>query len=173
MSAGTLARLHTCFFLVFCKTDEFVIPLGSHWLTSPGPSPLCVAFLQWVGSRSGQQGECWSHPWGCGAHGREKICWNRFLRGEESSIKCWFPAVSGPLWGFVVWAPSCPLEGIMVKGREGAGMHAPSHLYCPGLLAPCTEMLPCSLVPQCRSTPSLPEIHHWIISSRLSGTPAL
>ena len=94
---------------------------GRYWLMtcSPGASPLCGG-LSWDGAslsrvgRTGGGGGSAGHTPLSGMPVAQRICWNRFLRGEESSIKCWFPASLWSSLGLV----GCTLP-VGCGGRQG------------------------------------------------------
>lgn len=95
----------------------------------------------------------------------QRICWNRFLRGEESSIKCCFPA---RLWSSLGVAGLHPAGGVW-----GTAGRAPGHLWYHQLLpAPSTagmllgpHELDCSLItPWCRK-PAIRESFLWAVSA--------
>ena len=124
-------EVHTIFFLFFFFVREMNLLYlwGRYWLMtcSPGASLLCGG-LSWDGAslsrvgRTGGGGGSAGHTPVSGMPVAQRICWNRFLWGEESSIKCWFPA---SLWSSLGVGGLHPAGGVW--GRQGVP-GSPGHL---------------------------------------------
>lgn len=135
------------------------------WACSPGPSPLRSGLSgkepSSRGGSCGGRGECWSCPRVCDARGKEKICWNRFLRGGESSIKCWFPAglwfslgvcsvgsILPPGGGFRQWGTRggvCSQPPVWLRGSHSL-LARPSTCKCCHAVSPNTSWFTLSLL---------------------------
>lgn len=152
--AGTLLRFHTSFFLfLFVREMNSLYLWGRCWLTARAkawvgllswPQPTCGGLSQegaflWLGDPvAGRGGSAGHTPTSVMPRGKGKICWNRFLRGEESSIKCWFPA---GLWSSL---GVCRMGCLLPLARESRGRGEKGQ---GARLATCARSHTCGLFP--------------------------